>query len=186
MTGFAAPLRTRSLLLVPASAAHVRAELEGRDRLGALLGATVPTSWPPGEYDRAAQEFSLGCLTTEGPDGVGWYSWYAVRRNDREHEATLVGSGGFCGPPGADGTVEIGYSMCPEWRGRGYAAEMAGALAQHAAAQPGVARVIAHTAASNPASIAVLERVGFALAGPGPEAGTLRFEWVPPRGGAGA
>jgi RimJ/RimL family protein N-acetyltransferase len=184
MTGFAAPLRTRSLLLVPASAAHVRAELEGRDRLGALLGATVPPSWPPGEYDRAAQEYFLGCLTTAGSAGVGWYGWYAVRRHDREHEATVVGGGGYFGPPGADGAVEIGYSVCPEWRGRGYAAEMAGALAAHAAAQPGVARVIAHTSATNPASIAVLERVGFAMAGPGAEAGTLRFEWSPPRAGA--
>ena len=93
--------------------------------------------------------------------------------------ATVVAGGGYFGPPNADGVVELGYSVCPEWRGQGYATELASALAAHAARQPRVARVIAHTSAANPASVRVLERSRFVLAGVGLEPETLRFEYLP-------
>jgi RimJ/RimL family protein N-acetyltransferase len=171
-------LRTAHLTLVPASAAHVRAELVGADAFGALLGAAVPASWPPGEYDAAAQQYFLECLTETGDLGTGWYCWYAVRDADAEAPATVVAGGGYFGPPSETGVVEIGYSVCPEWRGRGYATELASALAVHAARHPGVTRVVAHTAAGNPASVRVLERSGFAPAGSGEEPGTLRFQYA--------
>ena len=41
---------------------------------------------------------------------------------------TLVGAGGYFGPPDADGTVEIGYSVLPEWQRHGYATQMTEAL----------------------------------------------------------
>jgi RimJ/RimL family protein N-acetyltransferase len=173
-------LHTPRLTLVPATATHVAAELEGAARFAALLGAAVPSSWPPGEYDEAAQRYFLDRLTEAGAAGVGWFAWYAVRRADREAPATVVAGGGYFGPPTAAGEVELGYSVCPEWRGRGYAVELAGALAAHAARQPGVTRVIAHTTADNPASIRVLERSGFASVGAGVEAGSLRFEYAAP------
>jgi RimJ/RimL family protein N-acetyltransferase len=43
-----------------------------------------------------------------------------------------------------------------------------------------VTRVVAHTTAANPASVAVLERSGFVAAGAGAEPGTLRFEYAGP------
>lgn len=181
-SGPAPVIETERLTLVPASDAHVRAELAGAEHFAALIGAAVPESWPPGDYDHAAQLLFLRCLEEAGPAGVGWFGWYAVRRADAEAPATVVGGGGYFGPPTTDGVVEIGYSMCPEWRGRGYATEMARALALRAAAQPAVERVIAHTTVGNFASIAVLERSGFARAGVGPEPGTLRFEWAPAGG----
>ncbi|MFL5578709.1 MAG: GNAT family N-acetyltransferase, partial [Gemmatimonadaceae bacterium] len=173
-------IESARLTLVPATVAHVRAELAGAEQFASLLGAGVPASWPPGEYDRAAQLLVLRWLEEAGPAGVGWFGWYAVRRADPEAPATAVGSGGYFGPPTARGVVEIGYSMCPEWRGRGYATEMALALARRAAAQPGVASIVARTTVGNFASIAVLERSGFARAESGPEPGTLRFEWAFP------
>lgn len=175
-------LRTAHLSLVPASAAHVRAELAGEGAFESLLGAAVPMSWPPGEYDLSAQEYFLERLTASGDEGVGWYGWYAVRVADAEAPATVVACGGYVGPPTPEGTVELGYSVCPEWRGRGYATELTRALAMHAAGRPGVARVVAHTTAANPASIAVLHRSGFVPAGPGEYPDTLRFEYVPPFG----
>jgi RimJ/RimL family protein N-acetyltransferase len=175
----ATPLRTARLTLLPASAAHVRAELASHDEFAGLVGAAVPASWPPGEYDEGAQRYFLDRLTEAGDGGVGWFGWYAVRAADALAPATVVAGGGYFGPPSDDGVVEIGYSVCDEWRGRGYATELAGALAAHAAAQPGVTRVIAHTTAANPASIAVLERCGFIHVGPGAEPGTMRFEQAP-------
>lgn len=172
-------LRTENLVLVPASVAHVRAELAGGDEFGQLVGAEVPTSWPPGQYDEDAQRFFLDCLTEAGDGGTGWYGWYALRAADDEAPRTVVAAGGYFGPPTPDGVVEIGYSVCPEWRRRGYATELASALAAHAAGQPEVTLVIAHTMDDNPASVAVLERSDFVLVGPGVEPGTLRFEYTP-------
>lgn len=171
-------LRTPRLKLVAATASHVAAELTGCELFAAHLGAAVPASWPPGEYDEPAQRFFLDCLTRGGAAVVGWYGWYAVRPADDEAPATVVAGAGYFGPPNEDGLVELGYSVCPEWRGRGYATELAGALAAHAARQATVKTVIAHTTAANPASIRVLERSGFEPAGAGTEAGMLRFRFT--------
>lgn len=172
-------LRTERLKLVAATASHVAAELTGGELFAAHLGAAVPTSWPPGEYDASAQRYFLDCLKRGGAAVVGWYGWYAVRPADEAAPATVVAGGGYFGPPDEHGVVELGYSVCPEWRGRGYATELAGALAAHAARQASVQRVIAHTTAANPASIRVLERSGFVPVGVGTEAGTLRFQFAP-------
>ena len=170
-----APLRTAHLTLVPATAAHVRAELASRAGLAALLGAEVPASWPPGEYDRGAQEYFLARLDEGGDALVGWLGWYAVRDADDAAPATVVGAGGYFGPPGDDGVVEIGYSVTPEWRGRGYARELVAALVAHALSRRGVRQVVAHTGDANAASIAVLERCGFVREGSGVEPDSARF-----------
>jgi RimJ/RimL family protein N-acetyltransferase len=174
MTGLR--IRTARLDLVAAALTHVEAELESADRLAALLGARVPASWPPGEYDRGAQEYFRERLEEGGEAVVGWLGWYAVRRETGGEPALLVGAGGYLGPPGPDGEVEMGYSLVPEARGSGYATELAGALLDRALAHPGVSRVVAHTDAGNAASIRVLERTGFHPAGAGAEPGSLRFE----------
>ena len=174
----ATALRTARLTLVPSTAGHIRAELTGVAEFGALLGATVPASWPPGEYDEAAQRYFLDCLIAAGDAGVGWYGWYAIRDADDEAPTTVVAGGGYFGPPTDEGIVEIGYSVCPEWRSRGYATELAGALSAHAMRQPGVMRVIAHTPIDDPASMRVLAGSGFVPAGGGADPGLLRFEYA--------
>jgi [ribosomal protein S5]-alanine N-acetyltransferase len=168
-------LQTARLTLVPASASHVLAELDGAEQLGALLGASVPPSWPPGEYDDAARRYFLARLSEAGDEAVGWYGWYAIRT---ETPAVLIACGGYFGPPDDSGTVEIGYSVCPEWTGLGFATEIAGTLAAHAIRQPGVRRVLATTTLANPASIRVLERSGFTASASGPEPDSVRFEYA--------
>lgn len=167
---------TERLDLVAATLKHVEAELEGADRLAALLGARVPEGWPPGEYDRSAQEYFRERLVEGGAAMEGWLGWYALRRADGGVPAVLVGAGGYLGPPTPDGEVEIGYSLVAGARGNGYATEMARFLVDRALAHPAATLVVAHTDAGNAASIAVLERVGFRRAGAGAEPGSLRFE----------
>ena len=87
-----------------------------------------------------------------------------------------MGAGGYFGPPDGQGTVEVGYSVLPEWQRRGYASEMVEVLVKHAFTFDRVERVTAQTTEANPASIAVLLRCGFRAAGAGREVGTLRFE----------
>lgn len=169
-------LYTARLDLVAATIEHVRAELEAPQRLGALFAAEVADGWPPGEYDRDAQEFFRARLEDGGDEVVGWYGWYAVRRATPEHGAAVVGSGGFLGPPDERGEVEIGFSVVESWRGQGFASELAGALVRRALAEERVRTIVAHTSETNEASRGVLRRVGFQPVGAGQELGSLRFE----------
>ena len=173
----ATPLTTQRLTLIPSTAAHLTAELAGNEQFASEIGATVPSSWPPGEYDRPAQEFFLARLNAVGPTAVGWFGWYAVRMAPVGSQRTVIGGAGYFGPPDESGVVEIGYSICPEWRNQGYATEMVRALAAHAARQPVVQRIIAHTSAANGASVSVLTRSGFECVGPGADGDLLRFAW---------
>ena len=50
---------TERLLLVASTLDHLRAELASPAKLASLLNVEVPSDWPPGEYDRSAQEFFL-------------------------------------------------------------------------------------------------------------------------------
>lgn len=170
-------LRTSGdITLIASTLEHVRTELEAPEQLAAILGAAVSPGWPTGEYDRSAMEFFRTCLEAGGKAVEGWYSWYAVRDQDAESPRSLIGAAGYFGPPGADGTVEIGYSVLPEWQRRGYASEMVQALVENAFTLANVETVIAHTTEQNPASVAVLLRCGFLRAGPGHEPGMVRFE----------
>ncbi|GIV01129.1 MAG: hypothetical protein KatS3mg014_2744 [Actinomycetota bacterium] len=165
-------IRTRRLELVAATVPLLDAELGSPEALGDLLGAAVPVDWPPGEHDRAAVE-SFRALLVGRPDAAGWCAWYAILRAPAG--SVLIGTGGYMGPPDADGTVEIGYSILPAFRSRGLATELARALVDRALSVPGAARVVAHTTRGNVGSVKVLERCGFRVVGPGDEPGSLRY-----------
>ena len=167
-------LETERLRLAAATLDQLHAELESPQALGHLLHARVPEGWPPGEYDRPAIEFFRSRLI-EDPEAVGWYGWYAVRKAEGLEPAVVVGACGYFGPPDADQTVEIGYSVVPAFQGCGYATEMVRALVARAFSAPAIARVIAHTSLENKASIKVLEHCGFRRVGPGREPGTIQF-----------
>lgn len=178
-----APIRTPRLDLVAQTPALADADLAaftvgGTGALARLLGAAVPPSWPPGEYDLPALTYFADRLRAGGAAVAGWYGWYALlraREAAREGAPVLVGFAGFVGPPSGGGEVEIGYSVVEGFQRRGYATEMARALVARAFATPGVARVRAHTFPDHVASIRVLERCGMVHVGVGEEAGTVRY-----------
>jgi ribosomal-protein-alanine N-acetyltransferase len=166
-------IRSARLELVPATLGHVEAEIESPEALGQLLSATVPASWPPGEYNRSAMEFFRARIS-EDPASVGWYGWYAVRRLERGR-SVVIGAAGYLGPPSSDGTVEVGCSIAPEFQAQGYATEIVRALVTRAWSIPGVSRVIAHAQPKNVGSIKVLERCGFRPVGSGGEPGAVEY-----------
>jgi RimJ/RimL family protein N-acetyltransferase len=168
-------IRTRRLDLVATTLRHIDAELQSPQALAPLLGVAVPDSWPPGEYDRHALEFFRDQFVAGGATRVGWYGWYAMTRNSAGRRETLVAGAGYLGPP-SGGCVEIGYSVIPEARGRGYATELVDALVEHAFEHSAVERVIAHTSDSNVASSQVLIRAGFTRVGPGNEPGSVEYQ----------
>ena len=168
-------ITTPRLELMPATVDLVHAELRAPKELGWLLTAEVPESWPPELYDKAAAEYTLARLG-EGSAQVGWWLHYIVVRSTQSRRRTLIGTCGFKGPPTADGIVEIGYGILPEFRRQGYATEAAQGLIAHAFAHPEVARVIAETLPDLFPSIGVLRKIGFGDVGEGSEPGVVRYE----------
>ena len=167
-------LRTKRLDLVAATLAHLEAELASPSTLGPLLGVCIPPGWPPGEHDPHALEFFHAQLKAGGPDHVGWYTWYAITRNSHGQRESLVACAGYLGPP-SEGTAEVGYSVVPSARRRGYATEIVAALVGHAFAESSVHQVIAHTSDANAASTQVLLRCGFERVGHGSEPESVQY-----------
>ncbi len=166
---------TPRLLLLAASRALLTAELHKPQYFPVLLGAALPADWPPGQYDRATMAHSLEQLTAGGRTAAGWYGWYALRKAEGDTPRTLIGAGGFMGPPDATGMAEIGFAIAADWRGQGLATELVAGLVQQAAATGMVLQLVAHTDADNLASQRVLAGNGFEPEGITPD-GRLRFE----------
>ena len=165
-------LRTERLQLMAVTLELARAELVDSRRLARLLGAHVPTSWPPPLNDEKSLRWTIDALAAH-PEQAGWFAWYFLHR---EHaELRLIGMGGFTGPPTPDGTVEIGYGIVPECHRFGFAPEAVRALIAWAFAHREVQRVTAQTLPELRPSIRVLEKCGFTFAGAGSEEGAIAY-----------
>ena len=173
-------IRTERLILVPGVERHFVAELEGPASLAAVLGMHVSAEWPPEFYDADAVRWTLNYVR-EHPDIGGW-SFYYLTLPERDGEpATVIGAGGFKGPPDARGEVELGYGVVPSYQRMGYATEAVRGMTQFAFGDPRVTTVVGQTIPSLVASIGVLQKAGFLFDGEGndphaPEGETvLRF-----------
>lgn len=165
-------IATARLDLVPASPQTLQAELAlDRKGLGQLLAAAIPGDWPPPLYDDDWRKRVLRRLR-EDPAEALWWVWYFLLRGEPR---TLIGAGGFKGPP-SNGQVEIGYSVLPSFQRSGFATEAAGGLVKLAFHQAEIARVIAHTLPDLHGSIRVLENNGFQQRGEPEEPDAIRFE----------
>lgn len=186
---------TNRLMLVPATVQLMVAEMNGRAALAQGLGAEVPESWPPEFHDMAALTHTLWQLRRH-PQEAGWWLHYFVRREEEGAPRLLIGAGGYKGAPDAEGTVEIGYSILPEYRRQGFATEATRGLIAHAFRRSEVKQVVAETLPELYPSIGVLKKCGFSLEGPGSEEGAIRYRLTrqayeqgkglsPPEGGEG-
>lgn len=171
-------LKTERLELIAGTLELFRARVDEREELGRALGADVPAAWPPPLFDQDAMNWMSKYLD-ENADAGGWTFYFIVlpAHGDAAPDArrTAIGGCGFKGKPAADGTVEIGYSMLPEFQRAGYATEAAGALVRWAFSQPQVARVIAETYPELRPSIRVLEKNNFRFIGDGSEERVIRY-----------
>jgi RimJ/RimL family protein N-acetyltransferase len=165
------PLKTERLELIAATFELADADLYNRMEFSHQLNARVLDSWPPPLNDENSKKHSADFLRRH-PSGAGWAAWYLVA--DR-HKRVVIGQGGFKGPPKA-GTVEIGYSLLPEFQKKGYALEAVAALLDWAFGHAEVERVVAETLPELTRSIRLLEKSGFANIGAGSEEGVIRFE----------
>lgn len=98
--------------------------------------------------------------------------WVMIERES----GSVVGDIGFHGPPDDVGTVEVGYSVAPSRRRRGYATEAATAIIAWALSQPSVQAIVAGCDPDNVPSVHTLERVGFSRTGEAD--GEMRWRYV--------
>jgi RimJ/RimL family protein N-acetyltransferase len=152
-------VRTERLRLIAATADELRA-MNDRDRVRfeTLLGARAPVEFvPPPETADVLDWFRTAI--EEDPGIRPWFFRWVV-----DHEAgVLVGSVGFAGYPNDECAVLLGYSVYPEFEGRGYASEAARRMTEWALVQPGVNAVKATIFPDHPASQRVAANAGLAF-----------------------
>jgi RimJ/RimL family protein N-acetyltransferase len=162
--------QTRRLQIIPARLEALIAEFHGRQAVERILGVAIPDSWPPELLAEDAVQLAFEKIK-DHPTEADWWLHYFV---DMEYE-TVIGAGGYKGPPDQEGEVEIRYSILPEYRRQGYASEAVHALVEHAFDVALVKKVVAETWPDLKASVGVLERCGFVPEEPGSEEGAIRY-----------
>ncbi|MFI1581835.1 GNAT family N-acetyltransferase [Embleya sp. NPDC020630] len=98
---------------------------------------------------------------TADPASAPWL----VRAAVSEPDGAVVGYAGYHGPPDENGMVEIGYTVVPEARRRGYARAMLRSLLVRAAEEPDVRVVRVTISPDNSASLATIQGFGFVETG---------------------
>lgn len=161
-----------SIRLLEATAASVRAALDKDHRtFASLIGARIPTSFPPDLLDDDALRWTIS--TIEAPGYNPRYGMFWII-GDVDETPTLVGVAGAKGKP-TDGRVEIGYGVVAEYQRRGYATRATRSLVDRAFLDPAVTTLVAETLPDHAASIGVLEKCGFELVGAGSEPGVIQY-----------
>jgi len=146
----------RVTLLAP-DLSTLDAAIEGTEALSRALGGyEVAEGWEVFPDALPATREALA----EDPQSARW----GTRLFVVDEPPTLVGWGGFKGPP-ADGAVELGYSIAPGHRGRGLAGDAVRQMLREAFSASEVRAVIAHTLAQPGPSTTVLEKTGFVYDG---------------------
>jgi len=141
------------LTLVSGTLALLTAALESKNALEALLGVSVADDWEG--FPEALPVICSSYRTN--PEGQRWGSLFFIEPEVR----TLVGFGGFKGPPSPDAVVEIGYAIAPAFRGKGLATDAVEQMVQRAFADTTIRAVDAHTLGQANPSTRVLEKSRF-------------------------
>lgn len=151
------------LVLRSMTPAFLSASLHGNRRIDGLLGLTVADDW----FDEAP--LARRRLADLGDDPR--YAPWSLRAIGLRATDQMVGHVGFHTRPGpsylaaiAPAGVEIGYTVYPPFRRRGYAREAVRAMLAWAHAQ-GVPRFVASVAPDNVASQALVASLGFVRVG---------------------
>ena len=150
-------LSTERLKLVPLRRPLLEAFISNRADFSRLLGAEVHAEWP---VARELIPFVLNQLD-RSPQAADWSTWAIINSK----AACLIGDAGFKGLPDAQGCCEIGYSVIPSFRQRGFATEAVTSIIEWVRLIPLIRFVRAETLASNIPSQRVLEKNGFVHAG---------------------
>lgn len=147
---------TARLLLKPIPLRAAAALPADRTTAAETIGAELSPEWPLPDL--------LDILPLQAA-AAPWQQRHGIHAIVERATNTVVGDIGFHGPPDAVGSVEIGYSIVPDRRRRGYATEAATALTAWALLQRRIRHVVARCEAGNLASVRTLERAGYERTG---------------------
>ena len=125
------------------------------------IGASVPV-WIADELENFLK-YRLTQLRVD-PSIRIWLGRAMVLTED-DGSRRVVGSIGFHGPPDAEGRLEVGYSVDPPYRRRGYARESVQALFDWAHSEHGITRFVASISPDNEASLNLTAAYGFKQVG---------------------
>jgi RimJ/RimL family protein N-acetyltransferase len=123
------------------------------------IGAAIPHEW-------LEQSHGLMALRKrQMQEDPGVQRWLLRPIVLRRGEHRVIGTINFHGPPDERGMVEVGYSLLPEYRGRGYAIEAVRALFDWAELDPLVRVFRASVAPDNERSLHLIAKLGFVQVG---------------------
>jgi len=142
------------LMSVPFMEALQRRDVEAASR---ELGAAVPM-WMADELQDFLN-YRLGQLRQD-PSVREWLG-RAMVYTEADGARHAVGSLGFHGAPDGEGRLEVGYSVDPPYRRRGFALEAVRALFDWAHRRYGTTRFIASVGPWNQASLNLTAQLGF-------------------------
>jgi RimJ/RimL family protein N-acetyltransferase len=153
----ASHIETKNLKLVLHAPEHLRALIQGPDFYARSFGSRPANGLRDFFVSKDVSPDYLARLET-ATAADPWTHGFGLL-----HVATgtVIGAGGFKGPPGAEGVVEIAYGVVPDYQSKGYATEAAQALVAYAFSSGRVRVVRAHTLPEPNASTRVLAKCGF-------------------------
>jgi RimJ/RimL family protein N-acetyltransferase len=152
-------IETKNLTLIPHLPEHLLALRKGIDEYEKISGRRIAN----GVRDfllAGSPDFFSQLETATAPDP--WQFGFAVIH---KIDHRLIGMCSFTGSPDSNGVVEIAYGIAPDYQGKGYATETAGALIDLASQDERVRTICAHTLREANASTRVLGKCGFKNAG---------------------
>jgi RimJ/RimL family protein N-acetyltransferase len=147
-------IETKNLKLIPCDQEILQSAIEGNDILAEKIRASVQENYT--EFGSAALQYSLDKLSASEEE-KNWWTYFPVYKQENK----VIGSGGYKGKPSAEGIVELGYEIAPEYRNRGIATEMTQGLIENAFRDLRVKTIIAHTLGQENPSTKVLQKCGF-------------------------
>ena len=142
---------TSRLILIAITPETIQSEKIGDNRLGELIECAIPANWPPTDWEPHVFDFFLA-LFDQHPDQIGWHRYVALPSDGSRTLIGTVGGGGFIKPE-APHEAEFGYSVLPQFEGRGFTTEAAKAMIEFFRGHERINSLIAHTFPSIPASI---------------------------------
>jgi RimJ/RimL family protein N-acetyltransferase len=149
-------IRGERLILVSLSPEMIEQLLARTGAAVVPAGFAVPDGWPD-EHDEGFLRMRHSQMEGD-PEVQEWLVRAMVLTEGALPR--MIGHIGFHGPP-IDGAAELGYTVFPDYRRRGYALEAAGALMGWARKQHGVRRFIVSVSPENGPSLAMAAKMGF-------------------------